>query len=102
MVQLRDNINILKDAGIQIVGISFDPVDTLKTFSDANEIPYPLLSDEGSETIQAYGLLFQRGLPHPGTLLIDQSGVIRAKLFEDGYKTRHTIDELVKAAEKLK
>ena len=102
MVQLRDNIETLKGAGLQIVGISFDPVDTLKTFSDANEIPFPLLSDEGSKTISAYGLLFKRGLPHPGTILVDQSGVIRAKLFEDGYKTRHTIDELVKVAGQLK
>ena len=102
MVQLRDEVKKLNTAGVQIVGISYDSVDILKTFSDSEEIPFLLLSDEGSKTIKEYGLHFKDGLPHPGTVLIDKSGVIRAKIFKEGYKTRHTIDELVTAAEKLK
>ncbi|MEM9660079.1 MAG: redoxin domain-containing protein, partial [Planctomycetota bacterium] len=69
--------------------------------SDSKGIPFPLLSDEGSETIHAYGLHFQKGLPHPATILIDQDGVIRAKLMEEGYVSRHSVDELVSAAEQL-
>ncbi len=101
MIQLRDDIEKLNAAGVQVVGISYDSLDILKKFSDSEEIPYLLLSDEGSKTIDEYGLLYQGGLPHPGTVLIDQSGVIRAKLFERGYRIRHTNDELVAAAEKL-
>ena len=92
---------MLNAAGVQVVGISYDSLDILKNFSDSQEIPYLLLSDEGSKTIHEYGLHYEGGLPHPGTMLIDQSGVIRAKLFEDGYRTRHANDELVAAAEKL-
>jgi peroxiredoxin Q/BCP len=88
-------------AGIQIVGVSYDSPDILKSFSDAEEIPFLLLSDEGSKTIHAYGLHNQDGLPHPGTVLIDSSGVIRAKIFKEGYRTRHTVDELVEAAAAL-
>ncbi len=102
MVQLRDDLEKFKALNSQVVGISYDAVPVLKTFSDAQSIPFPLLSDEGSKTIQAFDLHFQRGLPHPGTVLIDQGGVIRAKLFQEGYQTRHTTDELVAAAEKLK
>jgi peroxiredoxin len=101
LVQLQEAEKEWKSAGIQVVGISFDKVATLKSFSDARKINYPLLSDEGSKTIQQYGLLFKRGLPHPGTIVISRDGVIQAKLFEDGYVKRHAVDELVKAAKAL-
>ncbi len=92
----------LRAAGIQVVGISYDDVGILQKFSDGNEIGFPLLSDSGSKTIRAYGLHFKDGLPHPGTVLIGQDGVIRAKIFREGFRTRHTVDELVAAAEELK
>ena len=101
LVQLRNDIEKLNAAGVQVVGISYDSLDILKKISDSMEIPFLLLSDEGSKTIHEYGLHYEDGLPHPGTVLIDQSGVIRAKLFEKGYRIRHTNDELVAAAEKL-
>jgi peroxiredoxin len=41
-------------------------------------------------------------VPNPGTFIIDKSGVIRAKLFLQGYRTRHTTDELVQAAKAIK
>ena len=92
----------LRAARVQIVGISYDEVKILKTFGEAKEIAFPLLSDKGSKTIHEFGLHFRDGLPHPGTVLIDQSGVIRAKIFKDGYRARHTVDELITAAESLK
>ena len=67
-------------------------------------ITFPLLSDPDSKTIRAYGLLNKEakgraeGIPYPGTMLISADGVIRAKLFVDGYKDRHSTDELIKAA----
>jgi hypothetical protein len=33
---------------------------------------------------------------------VDKDGIIRAKLFVDGYKERHSVAELTKAAESLK
>ena len=91
----------LSDAGVQIVGISYDSTDILKTFGEAEKIPFLLLSDEGSKTIREYGLHFKDGLPHPGTILIDQDGTIRAKIFKEGYATRHTVNELISAAKNL-
>ena len=63
-----------------------------------------MLSDAGSKTIIAYGLLNKdakgktEGIPYPGTMLIDREGVIRAKLFLDGYRDRSTANDLIKAA----
>jgi peroxiredoxin len=67
-----------------------------------------LLSDAGSKTITDYGLLNKEakgkaeGIPYPGTIVIDKDGVIRAKLFLDGYKDRHPPEELIKAAKGIK
>ena len=102
MVQLRDSFERIESTGAQIVGLSYDSLDTLHSFSQSERIPFLLLSDSDSETIHAYGLHFQEGLPHPGTVLVDGNGVIRRKLFKDGYIKRHDIDELVSAIEAVK
>jgi peroxiredoxin Q/BCP len=95
-------------AGIQVVAISYDPVEELDKFSSKHKITIPLLSDAGSKTISAYGLLNKEakgkteGIPYPGTILIDKEGVVRAKLFLEGVKDRHTADDLIKAADASK
>jgi peroxiredoxin len=91
------------------VAISYDPVDVLSTFASQRKITFPLLSDLGSKTIIAYGLLNQEarggrteGIPYPGTFLLDKDGVIRAKLFRDGYRERHSTEALTRTAEGIK
>ena len=93
---------------IQVVAISYDPVEVLAKFADKRKITFPLLSDPGSKTIRAYGLLNKEakgrteGIPYPGTVLIDKDGVIWGKLFLEGYRDRHSTAELIKAARAIK
>lgn len=83
--------------------MSYDPVETLADFSEMKDIGFPLLSDEGSATIRAYGLEDgENEIPHPGTLVLDADGVIRAKVFLDGYRKRHDPDELIEIASALR
>ena len=99
----------LKAAGIVVVGISYDSVDVLKKFSDANKISLPLLSDEGSKTIDAFGIRNKEmagkgkfdGIPYPGTYVLDAKGVVRAKLFIEKYQERHPVDEVIEAAKTI-
>lgn len=84
------------------MAVSYDPVATLADFAKAKGITFPLLSDEGSATIRAYGIENEdMGIPHPGTLVLDAQGVIRAKLFIDGFRKRHDPRELVEVAAAL-
>jgi peroxiredoxin len=106
-VQLQADLEkIEKDT--QVIAISYDSVEVLGKFADKRKITFPLLSDSGSKTIRAYGLLNKEakgkaeGIPYPGTILIDKEGVIRAKLFLEGYKDRHSTDDLIKAAQSIK
>ncbi len=110
MVQLQKDLDKIRATGTEVVGISYDSVETLKNFSEKRGIEFPLLSDEGSKTIDAYGVRNQNvrpgskqdGIPHPGTFLLDSQGVIRAKLFIKGYVKRHSNKALIEAAKKIK
>jgi peroxiredoxin len=96
----------LAQANIQVVAISYDSEEVLKKFAEERAISFPLLADTGSKTIDAYQVRNADvpkggridGVPHPGTFLLDEKGVVRAKLFKEGYRARHTTDELLKAA----
>jgi peroxiredoxin Q/BCP len=107
LVQLQADLEKIKAVGIQVVGISYDSVPVLKKFSEGNKIAFPLLSDPGSKTIDAYHIRNEaakgkaEGVPNPGTFIVDRNGVIRATLFLEGYRTRHTTDELTRAAKVL-
>lgn len=91
-----------------MVGISYDDTKVLKAFSDRMKIAFPLLSDRGSKTIDAYHVRNEaakgrtEGIPKPGTFLVGRDGVIRAKLFLEGYRERHTTDALIEAAKALR
>jgi peroxiredoxin Q/BCP len=108
LVQLQHDLTSIRDAGIQVVGVSYDEPAVLKKFSDRMKITFPLLSDPGSKTIDAYHIRNDaakgraEGVPNPGTFIIDQKGVIRAKLFLEGFRDRHTTDALIAAAKSVK
>jgi peroxiredoxin len=108
LVQLQHDHKAIEDSGIQLVGISYDDTKVLKTFSDDMKIGFPLLSDPGSKTIEAYHIRNQaargkaEGVPHPGTFIVDQASVIRAKLFLEGYRDRHTTSALIDASSAIK
>ena len=72
-------------------------------FARRRDITFPLLADPGSRTIEAYGVRDPQGdgIPHPVTFLVDRQGIIRAKLFEEGYQKRPPTDSLIEAARKL-
>jgi peroxiredoxin len=100
LVQLQADLNDLQEAGIQIVGISFDSVEVLADFSAKNGIQYPLLSDLGSKTIESYGILAStgKGVSRPEGFLLDAKGVVQAKLNLEWYVGPRLIDALLEAA----
>lgn len=101
MVQLQTSLKEIEATGGQVVAISYDSTAILKRFAEKSAVTYPLLSDAGSKTIDAYGIRNKEvpervsGIPYPGTFVIGTNGVIRAKLFLEGYQERHTVKALV-------
>lgn len=108
MVQLQRDLKSIEDAGIQLVGISYDEPAALKRFADQMKVTFPLLSDPESKTIDAYHIRNEaakgraEGVPNPGTFILDREGMIRAKLFLEGYRERHSTEALIEAAKTIK
>lgn len=77
----RENLGSLQGAGYTVLGISPDPVARLKEFADAEQLAFPLLSDEGAEIAQTWGAWGQKtvgdrtfdGLIR-STMVIDEAG----------------------------
>ena len=105
---MQRDLKSIEDAGVQVVGISYDSPEVLKRFCERAKITFPLLSDPDSKTIDAYHIRNEaargkaEGVPNPGTFILDREGVIRSKLFLDGYRQRHTTEALIEAAKAIK
>jgi len=104
LVALQEGLVDIKTAGLQVVAISYDSVEVLEKFARKRNIQFSLLSDPGSATIKDWKLLNVaaqgkgEGVPHPMTYVVNQDGVIRAKLGHEAYKDRHTVQELIQSA----
>ena len=80
---LRDNIDGLTDAGIAVVGVSPDSLESHEKFSGKHELNFPLIADPDREIIDAFGVWGEKqnyGKTYMGlqrtTFLIDADGVI--------------------------
>jgi peroxiredoxin len=57
LVDLQSRVDALRAQGLGVAAISYDPVPTLAEFAARRHITLPLLSDAGSATIKAFGIL---------------------------------------------
>ncbi|PWU20216.1 MAG: hypothetical protein C5B50_04520 [Verrucomicrobia bacterium] len=99
---LQNNLKEFEAAGGQVVGVSYDAIPVLKRFADSQHITLPLLSDEGSKTIDAYSVRDQSRTGAPGcaghaAFVVDQKGIIRARFLDAIYQEQPGIGLLVKA-----
>jgi peroxiredoxin len=101
--KLQTNLKEIEATGSQLAVISYDSADTVKRVAAKREVTFLLLSDPGSKTIDAFGILNKegkekgKGLPYPGVFILDRKGIIRAKLFHPGYAQRATVADLIQA-----
>jgi thioredoxin-dependent peroxiredoxin len=72
----RDAKDDIKALGAVVLGVSRDSVDSHKQFAEKFSLNFPLLADENSEIINAYGVTKR------DTFLIDKDGAIN-KIWKD-------------------
>jgi peroxiredoxin len=103
LVQLQADLAKIKAAHLQLVAISFDPVEDLTDFSRSQRITFPLLSDPAMQARDAYGLLNEAAQEfHSATFVVDGGGVVRAKLFQGGPRQGDLSRDLIEAAAAVK
>ncbi|MGG5505946.1 MULTISPECIES: thioredoxin-dependent thiol peroxidase [unclassified Myroides] len=80
---LRDNYQVLKEQGYELLGVSADSAARQQKFIDKNNLPFPLLADENKEVLLAFGVWGPKkfmGRTYDGihrmTFVIDEKGVI--------------------------
>ncbi len=102
-MQLQRSLPDIRRAGLGLVAVSYDSVDTLRAFADKHGITFPMLSDQGSRTITAWGILNREatgrtaGIPYPGTYVLDPKGVIVSRNFEEAYQERDSAASILAA-----
>ncbi len=103
-MQLEDSLDDYIAAGLGVVAISYDSVDILKSFADRmGGFRYSMLADPDSEIIETYGIRNSNpepgsrtdGMAFPGTYIVDTSGIVREKWFEDSHRIRPTAQTIL-------
>ena len=56
-MELQDRVEELREQGLGVAAISYDSEEVLADFSQRRGITFPLLSDDDSEVIKAFGIL---------------------------------------------
>lgn len=57
----RDNRSVLQELGAEVIGVSGDRIDALKTFKGVNRLNFPLLSDTDGKIAEAFGVPTRQG-----------------------------------------
>ena len=108
-MQLTEISDQIEAMGINVVAITYDSVETLKTVQEDQDIRFPLLHDEAVTIVNAFGvrnLDYEPGhriygIPYPGIFLIDPNGVIKAKFAEERYQDRPPFEDILQAISEL-
>ena len=103
IIELQGRLAELKAKGLGLAVITYDSPAVLADFSARRSITFPLLSDPGSATIKAFGILNTTveekstsfGIPFPGTFIVNRAGVVTARFFEDAYQERTTVSNIL-------
>ncbi|WP_246169212.1 peroxiredoxin [Actinotalea subterranea] len=80
LCELRDSIEDFESAGVRLLGVSCDPMFTLRAWGEQQAFGFDLLSDfwpHGAAS-RAYGVFdADQGIAVRGSFLIDADGIVR-------------------------
>ena len=126
-MELQDRLQELENSGISVAAISYDSEEVLADFANRRSITFPLLSDDDSSVIRAFGIYntvaeegvgpnrddpeiaadyakyvsavgtapVVVGTPYPGTFMLDATGRVEARFFEEFYAERNTTSNVM-------
>lgn len=91
----RDSFAEYKKAGIEVLGVSVDSVESHKAFKKNQRLTFTLLSDESKQTSKDYGVLSAAGYSKRVTFII-KDGVIK-KIYPSVSPAEHAAEVLADA-----
>lgn len=101
---LRDNYDVLKQKGIDIIGISIDNEKSHKKFEEKYQLPFTLIADDDKKIVNDYGVFGEKkfmGRQYMGTIrttfLINEKGIIEKII--DKPNTKNHAQQVLEAME---
>jgi peroxiredoxin Q/BCP len=86
--EFRDAYDRFRERGIDVLGISPDPVDSHRRFRAKHELPFPLLADPDHTASEAYGVWGEKrylGRTYLGvtrsTFVVDPDGTVATAMY---------------------
>ena len=91
----RDNYDVFKQAGAEVIGISSDAVESHSAFVLKYNLQFILLSDKDQTVRKLYGVPSTLGLlPGRVTYVIDKKGIVRHVFSSQFNATKHISEAL--------
>jgi len=101
---LRDNFELLKEKGFELLGVSADNQKRQTNFRNKYNFPFPLLADESKEVINTFGVWGLKKFMgreydgiHRKTFLIDEKGFVMRVI--DKVKTKSHASQILEENE---
>ena len=97
----RDNYEVFKEMGAEVIGVSSDSLETHQGFVKKHNLPFILLSDEEKKVRKQFSVPSTLGLiAGRVTYIIDKKGEVR-HIFSSQFKPTKHIAEAVDALKKI-
>lgn len=97
----RDQYEVFKEAGAEVIGVSSDSADSHQRFATKYHLPFLLLSDEKGAVRKLYGVPTTMGiLPGRVTYVIDKEGIVR-HIFNDMFNSPKHITEALRVIQSV-
>jgi thioredoxin-dependent peroxiredoxin len=97
----RDQYEVFKTAGAEVIGVSGDSPQSHQQFAAKYNLPFTLLSDKDNKVRKEYGATMAFGfVPGRVTYVIDQEGVVRFVL-DTMFNFQAHVEEALKILQEL-
>ncbi len=109
LIDINGGVADVEKRGYHVAGLSYDSPQILQAFTVKRHLTYTLLSDTKSEIIDLYKLRDPQyppgsrayGVPRPIIFILDAQGTIKAKLYEESFKNRPPVTEVISKLDEL-
>ena len=117
--RLQDSLQLIKDKGAQLIAVSAEKPENISKTVEQTKADYPVIHDEGLKIMKAYDVAFEvpentitryrnsnidiekingangKWLPVPAVYIIDKESTIIFRFFEQDYKKRPSVNDLL-------
>jgi peroxiredoxin len=109
LIDVNGGVAEIEKRGYRVAALSYDSPEILQTFTAKRHIAFTFLSDPKSEVIDLYKLRDPQypqgsrayGVPRPIIFVLDKTGVIKAKLYEESFKVRPPVSAVISTLDEL-